>query len=300
MFFHPLPNTQKEFQSQIGISEISADEKESLLEPVSFSHLHYFLQSICFFLFLGPVRLCLAICVLLFEYVAVSLISFIGKFLVPSKFLRKVCYNIFRFGVRSILFCSGIVLIQKRGTIEQNSRFIISNHTSILDYLLISSLYHVRWIFSDDFYFSSCFQWMEPIIYGKEKISKIMSKAADNFELPPILFFPESSTCAKGKHVLKFSSAPFSTPYKVQILSITYLVLSPFKAEIVATYGRNFWEIVFTFLSFPPTIVHVQHVQNVTMENEGKSSVKDFTETSQLILANSLGISGIDYRVKNK
>lgn len=202
--------------------------------------------------------------------------------------------------VRSVLFAIGVVKIKDIGKIEKNARFLVCNHASFFDYLIICYLYDVRLIFNRKMWFEPLLEWMEPVkvekLDSKKRLKKI-TKASDNFELPPLLYFAEESAAGKGQYITRFSSTPFSTPYIVQLLSIKYLVLKVSNASCVATYKRKSWEIFFSSLCNPLIFVEVSNVQSVTMENEGKASLPDYTETCQLILSNSLGIPAVDLKM---
>lgn len=100
-----------------------------------------------------------------------------------------------------MLFAIGVVKIKDVGKIEKNTRFLVCNHTSIFDYLIICYLYDVRLILTRKMWFEPLLEWMKPVRVEKtdsKKKLKQITKAADNFDLPPLLFFAEESVAGKG------------------------------------------------------------------------------------------------------
>lgn len=307
-----VPSGLKEFQNQLEVTNLSELEFKTMSLPFRYSKKAIFYQIVCFFLFLGPIRIIFCAFILTFAYVLIALIYiFIRILQLPSKTGRNLFYSIARFGVRSALFSFGIFYINTNQYFDESSRFAISNHIGILD-LFILSLYHDYTYVVDSHLkkiklLSLFFDIFDPI-YLKEKSKqnriKVVCDAADDSNRPPILIFPEgfkSNGC--GDVIMKFDKTAFVTPYKIQPIAIRYTMFGVMNNKI-NTYAYRFSEHPLSYLwrlfSMPPSIVHLRFLSSISMDRDGKSDIKTFVHNTQLLFGNQIGVCCVNYCDKKK
>ena len=297
------PLKSKEFQNQNEISQITDEEFETLKAPPQFSVQQKTYQFFCFILFLGFIRLLLTIIFLLFTISIILIYKFALKaFQFPRKAGKRFCLSVARFGIRCILFCFGIFHINTEGQFDEGARFIIANHTSILDAFAILIFHDYAAVVEDSVrqipLIPTLLESVSAIYvdYKKQRrASKMIVDFVDDFGNSPVLIFPEGAPNGHGSALMKFEKTAFTTPYKVQPITLRYYMLGVPQGYNTYVYqGENIFGYIFRLLAMPPTVLSVHFLPVMSMENDAKSEVKAFSRNAQLAMANFIGIRAVD------
>ena len=297
------PLKSKEFQNQNEISSITEEEFAALRAPVQFSPKHRIFQAVCFIFFLGFIRLPFIILFTAFTLSIILIYKFILKaFQFPSKAGKRICLSVARFGIRCILFCFGIFYINTEGQFDDGARFIISNHVSLLDAFVIL-IYHDYTAVVENTVrqiplISTLLECVSAIYVDYKKprrAQKMIVDCVDDFSNSPVLIFPEGRPCGRGTALMKFEKTAFTTPYKVQPVTLRYYMFGAPQGYNTYVYqGENIVGYIFRLLTMPPTLLSIHFLPVMSMENDAKSEVKAFSRNAQLAMANFIGIKAVD------
>jgi 1-acyl-sn-glycerol-3-phosphate acyltransferase len=297
-----LPRKSKEFENQLDLSPITDDEFEALSRRYRPPLPVVLYQCICFVVFLGPLRALFAVCVLLVTFCLIALIRVPMRLFGLGSAPSAACVSIARAGVRCLLFLFGVVVVQRRGVFEPTARFIVANHVSPLDALLIFALRDCTAPVDKSYRelrgLDLLLEAFGPIYFDARRPREprlSIYRWADHFRRPPVLVFPEgflSRGC--GEILLKFGKTAFSTSYRVQPIALRYHMLGvPPGWNTYAYRGEGWLSLLWRFFSMPPSPVSVEILPTVSMDHS-KSDIDRFLIGAQLSLANALGIRAVD------
>jgi 1-acyl-sn-glycerol-3-phosphate acyltransferase len=297
-----LPRKSKEFENQLDLTPMTDDEFENLSRPYRASLKIYLFQFFCFLLFLGPLRLISAVGIFIFTFCLIALIRLPMRLAGLSSSPSAPCISVARFGVRCLLFLFGIGIIQLRGVLEPTARFIVANHVSLLDALVIFALEDCTTPIDKSY---REYRGLDLLLEAIGAIDIDASRPhdtrlriyrwVDRFRHPPVLMFPEgflSRGC--GDVLLKFENTAFSTSYRVQPVALRYHMLGvPRKWNTFAYRGEGWVSQLWRFFSMPMSVVSVEFLSPISMDHS-KSDIDRFLIGAQLSLANALGIPAVD------
>ncbi|OHS99527.1 Acyltransferase family protein [Tritrichomonas foetus] len=295
------PSYNPDFSHQTKLSDISDEEFERVWKPRKHTIYHRIYQFICFFIFLGPIRAIVGISIFVISLLTVIFIRTFQRFAhIPLKYGKRLCNRIANFGFHFILFAFGILHIKVNGKVDPETRIIIANHTALMDPFIVSCVHFVTVVMKIELsynkYLARIFENVDPV-YVDRKVSRGASQQviehANNFNLNPVLIFPEA-TINNGDHMLHFHRGAFLTPHKVQPLCIKYNQLLVPKgwnqyAWTTTDTALYIWEL----LSMPFTYVTVDLLPPMTLEKEGGGDPDKFAEYAQLVMANHFGVKAI-------
>lgn len=297
-----IPSVHEEFSHQTKLSDVTDEEFENIVSPPNFKWTHRLYQFLCFILFLGPIRLvvgvlCFSFCMLI-VYIISAGINFLGLY-PHHKVINSFCVQIIRIGFRFLFFAFGVIWIQVNGKLDNEARFVISNHVSLIDMFVILILRNVTFVISKDFASNSFIKTIcnsfEPVYVSKlsSGAQKQIIDSADDNDRYPVLLFPEGTT-TNGEALLQFQKQAFLTPYKVQPMLIRYsLPIVPPGWNTVSYTSQSYYEYIWQLISLPFCIIYVDAIQSISMEAEGKADIDTFTTNAQIIFANHLKTKAI-------
>lgn len=297
-----VPAIHEEFSHQTKLSDVTDDEFENIISPPKFKWTHRLYQVFCFLIFLGPIRLIVGIlgfltCMLIVYLTSVG-ISFLGLY--PHHYIiNSFCIQLVRIGFRFLFFAFGTIWINVNGKIDREARFVISNHVSLLDCFLILIIRNVTLVINKSFISNSFLRTLcdsfDPVYVSKVSsgAQKQIIEIADDNDKYPVLLFPEGTT-TNGEALLQFQKQAFLTPYKVQPMLIRYsLPLVPPGWNTVIYTKQSISGFIWQLISLPFCIIHVDAIQSISMEAEGKADIDTFTMNAQIIFANHLKTKAI-------
>ena len=297
-----IPSVHEEYSHQTKLSDVTDEEFDNVFSQPKFKWSHRLYQFLCFILFLGPIRLlvgviCFSFCMIIVYFTRVG-VKFLGLY-PHNKVIDAFCVQIIRIGFRFLFFAFGVIWIQVNGKIDNEARFVISNHVSLIDLLAILILRNVTFVISKDFPSNSFFRTVcnsfEPFYVSKlsSGVQKQIIDNADDNDKYPVLLFPEGTT-TNGEALLQFQKQAFLTPYKVQPMLIRYsLPLVPPGWNTVSYTNQSILGYIWQLISLLFCIIYVDAIQSISMEAEGKADIDTFTTNAQIIFANHLKTKAI-------
>ncbi|OHS98870.1 Acyltransferase family protein [Tritrichomonas foetus] len=295
-----VPSIHEEFSHQTKLSDVTDEEFRDYIAPPKFSFHHRLYQILCFFIFLGPIRLLVGLIGFSFSLLIVYIIRVLIKVLgVYPDAGKSICVQILRIGFRILFFSFGAVWINVNGKIDPEARFVISNHVSLLDSYVILILRSVTFVIKKDYaknnFLHTIFEIFDPLYVEKVNsgAQKGIIDSADDTSRYPVLLFPEATT-TNGEALLQFQKGAFLTPYKVQPMLIRYSMLFVPKGWNTVSYtNQSLLEFFWQLLCIPACIINVDSIQSISMEAEGKADIDTFTVNAQIIFANHLKTKAI-------
>ncbi|KAH0790586.1 Acyltransferase family protein [Histomonas meleagridis] len=301
ILYSTAPSYYEEYTHQKEISKIDDEEFKSAYLPHEMKWYYYLYQFICFFVFLGPLRIVISLtgCILLLLLVVIirTILHLTGH----ADKLKHFCYRLAVLGFRFLGFAFGILYVHCKGDVDPETRIFFANHTAFIDPFLACTTH----------YFSSVMK----IELSRNKIAKLIYEnaypiyvdrsvstgathyiieRANDPSLPPILIYPEG-TLTNGDCLLKFHRGAFLTHKKVQPISVRYW--QPFVPKGWNTFAWTEPNIIKHFaslLSMPFSFVTIEYMEPITLDKEGEGDVEKFTNYAQLLLANKLGVKAVN------
>jgi 1-acyl-sn-glycerol-3-phosphate acyltransferase len=297
-----IPLKSKEFENQIELSSLTDTEFANAKRPFESSIGIFFYQLLCFIIFLGPLRIVTVAVISLFTICMILPIRLVMGALAMPQEGHFACMAVARFGIRCVLFAFGLVYITTDDHPDQAARFLVCNHVGPLDGLVIFFLRDfvvaIDRVYRQPRLAELVLDCLSPIwVDWNDKIAcrKMICDSVDDFGRPPVLLFPEGiSSPGCGSILLKFGKRAFSTPYKVQPISIRYHMLVPRAWNSYAYHGEGVVWFLWRMFAFPPSVVSVHFLPSISMDNAGKGDMRRFTVVGQLTVANELGILAVD------
>lgn len=303
-FGSSVPPMQKEFKNQTDIDTITDEEYEALKTPFEFSGWKIAYQILCFLFCLGPLRLVAGIFIFIFSAVIIICIRVLMHTLhAPLKTGQRVCMAVARFGIRSILFVFGIFYIQTEGHFHEDARFAIANHVSIIDAFALLIFHDLRCPINithrANHPLGLLIECADPIYVDwrhKVQSRKMILDSVDDFAKPPVLIFPEGLTSrACGQVLMRFGRTAFSTPYKVQPITMRYHMWGvPEGWNTYAFRGESWLSFFWRLISMPIGKLSIEFHEVMSIDRLGKGDIETFISASQLLMANYIGIRAID------
>lgn len=303
------PMKNKEYQNQTQIVDIDDEEFESLSSPNQFTTKQKFFQILTFCLFFGPFRLVFIFCVFIFTSLILVSFQILSQLLqMNRKWGKSFSLAVSRFGIRSILFLLGAIYIQVDGYCEPNSRFIVANHICMLDQFIIILFKNLTLPIDHKYRLFPLLPYLLESIntvyvdFGSLKsYSKKVVDIADNvIGCDPVLVFPEGKPCGKGRALMKFSNTAFSTPYKVQPVTLRYnMMCVPQGYNTFSYQNENIFYYFFRLLSIGPCTITISFLNYISMDKDAKCDVSKFSEVAQLTMANYIGIKAVNKSSEN-
>lgn len=297
------PLKSKEFQNQNEISHISDEEFEALRAPYHFSPQQKLYQILCFIIFFGYLRVLLIVFIIIFVSILILGYKFaLTAFQFPSKAGKSFCMSVARFGIRSVVFLLGIMYINTDGQFDDGARFVISNHVGLLDAFVILYFHDLTVIVDQTYraypFVSLLLESVNAVYIDSRKPkqrTKIIVDVVDDFSNSPVLIFPEGESCGRGNALMKYEKTAFSTPYKVQPITMRYHMFGvPDGFNTYGYQGEGLVSYIFRLLSMPPSLLSIHFLAIMSMEKDAKSEVKAFSKVAQLQMANFIGIRAVD------
>ena len=296
------PVYKEEYSHQEKLSEISDEEFHSVWGDYKYNKKQRIFQLISFFIFLTPIRIVVGILYSISYLLIDDLIFIFGRLLGFSmKQIQDFTIIIGQKLTRGTLYFLGVMWIQEKGHFHDDCRFIIANHTSILDPIILLSHCKFSPIIKsecqDVWYLKYNFATVDPMFVKRDKArgqTQELIRRANDSSRNPVLLFPEG-TIPGDDYILKFHRSAFLTDHKVQPVTITYHM--PFVPEGLNSYrwkrGISIFEHFFLMACLPPSYVTIEWLEPISRQTTGKGDTETFADNAQLIMANNLGVKAI-------
>ena len=312
MFGTEIPHKQKDLIKQTELTEVSDEFYKSLFEEPKFLPIHRVFQVLTFIIFFGIVKLIIFFVSVILWLVFIHIISLFESFFKTVLEYKLFSHKILKKFSRFILFSAGFVKLNVQGKMHPNTRIIISNHVSFLDFFLFFHAFPITLVKRADhpgwetLLTGSVFD----VYYLKRRKSispsEQLANVASDPSFLPILLFPEDKP-TNGNAVLPFRTAAYYTSYPVQTATIKYFIgLTPPGFNTLASSDNLSMSLLWRTFSAPfiTCSIKIMDEQVYKLERSSFEEEEDSNQSnrnkasrlalqSQLRIANDLGVLAI-------
>jgi 1-acyl-sn-glycerol-3-phosphate acyltransferase len=284
--------------NQTTLSDISDEEFNYSYKALRFKWYHRVYQVICFFAFLGPVRILFAlgaiICILL-----VSFLRWLGEvFHCDPDTGRHFCLQICCLATRFVNLACGHIWVQVNKYADPEARVICGNHNSLVDGFLVNRFAVCRGSGKNDYskitILRLFFETTDCIWIDRTKRGGVSQQFKDSINDPkkmPLVVFPEG-TMTNGNVILKFHTGGFLTKKPIQPFTIRYWQSFVRKGWNTNAYTEpNFLLYAFGLLALPPSVVTIKLLPLIYPEDD--ESPEQLATRVQLTIANDLKVKAV-------
>jgi 1-acyl-sn-glycerol-3-phosphate acyltransferase len=294
-FCSSIPHIDDTMGEQTELSTISDEEFLRAYKPLRFTWYQRLFQIVCFFVFLGPLRVLFGVGVVL-SVLLIALIRGIGEALHwhPDTG-RELCFKIYSIGGRLLSFACGHIWVSVYGKVDPKARVLCGNHNSFVDAFIVDHICRVRSSGKDDYRkiapLRLFFEIGDIIWIDRSKntgVAQLFAESINDFSKRPLMVFPEG-TMTNGECLLKFRTGGFLTKHPIQPFTIRYWQsLVPKGWNTNAYTEPNFFLYAFGLLSMPPSIATIELLPLIY---PGEDETPDQVATrAQLAVANALKV----------
>ena len=305
------PYEDENYKNQKELTYISDDEFQSSIHGPYYKWYHKLYQIICFFLFLGPLRVIISFSSLIIIGVVIIAAHKILRLLnMDLDKYRHINYNIGCIGVRLFIWGLGVGWIHIDGDWDPEARFVCCNHIGFIEPLVIVVSKNVSAVLKKDFksvpFISDIIDIIDPIYVDRTKecgLTKAVSAQAHNLKKDPIMIFPEGAI-SNGNYMLKFHRSAFLDNQKVQPVCVRFY--TPFCPKGWNTFywlDQSGLGLICGLFAMPFSYCKVTLLP-AFKEDPDNFSPEEMAKKCQLMMANELGIKAVSrssnelYRVK--
>ena len=313
MFATSIPISQQSFKDQDSTTDVNDDFFQKLFEPPNFLPIHRIFQIFCFFIFFGPVKFIFSLISFILLVFIINVLPLFQRFFSTKLAFKIWAHSIVRYFIRLFLLCLGIFRIKVDGDIDSEVRFFVSNHISILDYLIHFFNTPLTFIESCNIYETSYSAHsylftFQRIIFGdifdifklkpkKRGLAYQITKCSSDPSFFPLLIFPEGCP-TNGNAIVGFSSEYFETEYPYQPVALQYnLFFTP--RGFNSLYSGNFFGFMFRILSTPFITCSLNYLKRINRKNVVYKSA-EIAELCQLKISNEIGVLAVSKVVPTK
>lgn len=298
--FSIVPYSSAENKNQTHPTPMTFDELQHQVQAPTYTWRQRFFQVVCFFVFLGPLRILL----LILSIVFVSLIVFTLRFIFVSLGYDTSCsmisWPLVRYGVRLFMAAFGIVWTHCDGELDPKSRILICNHIGFLDPLCFVGRWKVTFMAKKEFasigVLRTLIDCIHPLYVDRTKSCGATQQIKNHAENPnewPLMIFPEG-TIAGGDIMLRFHRGGFLTNCQLQPVVLRLITpLLPKRWNSHLWVGDSGLGLLWQMLSMPFTICWIKWMTPI-VAGEEKGDPEQFAERTQLLMANELGVKAVD------
>lgn len=293
-----VPADHPEYHNQADLMDISDEEFDSQWKNHHYEWYHRVYQVICFFLFLGPIRLVVCIG----GFFLMNLFVAVGRYIQLKltnnnhNIMKKFFYNCLYVSIKFVSMAFGTLRIRIHGSIDPESRVLISNHTAFHDPFIVSFAVHCsivcKYELSQIWLMRYMIDCLDPIYVRRDKSvgqAQLVLERANATDKLPVLIFPEGTLNA-GDISLKYHKSAFLSDHKVQPVLVRYnQPLVPKGWNSFAWVQNNLWEYCFMCLSMPFNFIDIYILEPMTMKENG-GNPEEFAKEAQLRVSNFFGV----------
>lgn len=291
-----VPANHPELHNQTELSDITDEEFNQQWKEPHYKWYHRIYQILCFFIFLGPLRVVVAItgfliCILFVTYGRKLQLK---VFKSDRKHLKGFFYSVLQISIRFLALAFGHVHIKVNGKVDPETRIVITNHTAfhdpfIVNYVLPVSVVCKQELGEGDLKYM--LDVVDPIYVRRDQPggrTKLIIDQANNSEMNPVLIFPEG-TLTNGDITLKYHKGAFLTDKKVQPILLTYhMPLVPKGWNSYAWTVNNTLAYIWECCCMPFNILTIDILPAMTV-NDADGTPEGFAKKAQLIVSNHFG-----------
>jgi hypothetical protein len=297
-----VPPSSKRFTAQRSPIDCPDDFLANVLAPPEFVPIHRAFQFSSFILFLGLVKLCVALIVFALWVGVLAILPLFRRFFADPLAFKIWARSVARHFVRIFLLALGVIRINVCGEPSRNARIYASNSLCFLDYLVHFVVAPITIVtksmvpgyerFLVGSVFDSCpLDCPEKRKRSRGRLRYRVNDAASDPSYFPLLLFPEGATTT-GDAVIQFDPELFPTDYAVQPVALQYcLALTPRGFNSLHGGESSVFGVVYRVLCVPWITVTVGYVGIETPKGEGDGGKGAIA--CQLALANHIGVRAV-------
>jgi glycerol-3-phosphate O-acyltransferase 3/4 len=276
------------------------DELRADIRTPTYTWYQRLFQILCFFLFLGPIRIVILLLSAIILTTTIFSLRFICGCIGVDTAKVMIAYPLIAFGARLLLLALGIAWVHCDGDFDPKTRVILANHVGFLDPLIFIAKWKVTFVskkeFRDVAFLRALMDCLHPLYADRTKSCGVTQQIINHIEDLnewPLVIFPEG-TIAGGNVMLRFHKSGFLSTSQIQPAVIRYII--PFLPKKWNTYlwiGQNPFALLWGLLSMPLTICHVKWMKP-ELGPGVKGDVEKAADRTQLLMANELGLRAVD------
>lgn len=293
--YYELPYDNPECHDQTQLIDNTKEEFMALFKPATPNILQRFYRLLCFFLFLGPIK----ILVVLFSFAAFYVVCifvpyFRGRFRNNREY-KKWAQSICKPFVRLALLGLGIVNINYSGVLHEDSRTIIANHLCLVETLIILYHFPVAYLAASNLashiFIKRVRQVFEIVFVDRSNknnhITQQLVNIANDPSLLPVLVFPEGKI-TNGDALVGFRSGAFVAETPVQAIAIRYRqYLMPKEIAQISWNEDNWYFYCYQCFAIPFMTVDATVLEPLNWKGSEKSPQEKAVD-AELQIANAL------------
>jgi len=293
---HIFPEDDPTLHFQQELSSIDDFKWHKSFDPPKFSCVDRIIQIILFIFTLGPLRLVIALISTILFFIFTLIIAIFGESVSNNKCLLGYGIFIARVYFRLLIYCCGIIWINKKGNPSSRTRCFVYNHTSILDGILV---YYCRPFsvvcmesMKNVFYFGRIFKSIDSIFINRghrSGNSQLIRARMEDYSKLPIAIAPEGKI-SNGSILFRFHTGAFLSQATIQPITIRYKHLVGCAGITLDWTLDGFFEWVWLASCVPLGIIDMTFLEPFTPEDFAGMSPEKKAEVCELSMANNLGV----------
>jgi 1-acyl-sn-glycerol-3-phosphate acyltransferase len=295
------PRDSLDLHHQTELSDISQKDFNATFEPKPLTRFQRHAQWVTFFLFFGWLRIILwfvfNVFFLTIFYILIAILPLYHGVVHLGRRVGQL------YG-RALLFCYGIYWIRVQGQIDDATRQITYNHTTIMDGIMIfyEKIFTIVLMAGvrNTPIFGRLMTAAESIFIERTQVQGASGQISDgirNHAIPPIAIAPEGKL-SNGDIVFRFRTGGFLTDEQIQPIALRYYRILPWVGTTLSWFVPSFWQYMFGVFCSPGYIGEITILPPFTTEQlKGKEPVER-ADMTQLAIANYLGTLAINQTTK--
>lgn len=295
--YFDTPESNENLSNQTTLTEMPANDFKKIFDEPQLTLFQRILRFFFFIIFLGPIKL---ICFL----ISILLIILCIEFLLLFKFLFKNEVTFKRFGLKVIypfvrlsLFSLGVIKIFKRGSVNPETKILVSNHMSLFDVFAIFCQTPCSFVAADflqKWKFIQVTRLLFDYIFVNRSIRGSLAEEIQRFSSDPnhfpLLMFPEGKV-NDGSIVIGFRTGAFVSKEVVQLVSIRFRHwLIPKGIATICWISNKKFDYFYQLFAIPFYTVHIDFFPVFEWSSKDPASK---AEEAQLRIANHLGVKAL-------
>ncbi|OHT04794.1 Acyltransferase family protein [Tritrichomonas foetus] len=290
-----VPIDDPKLHNQTELTRVSEEELRYYITPYPCSLPLKILRVICFFVFLGPIKMIFTFLFLFLYYVTVSFLGTLSPLFHNKREFKTWAGKLTYFSVRACLFSLGIVHISVNGEIHPETRTVVVNHLTMVDPISVLSQAPVSYLVMSSLKGISFFEHTSKIfdiIYVDRSKKEGITAQIQNFQNDPsylpITIFPEGKI-TNGECVLGFRSGAFINDTPIQPITLRYKhYLCPRNMASIAWCQDDALEYIFQLFTIPFMTLEVTILDKLDWKGTDVEPAER-AKQAELAMANQLG-----------
>lgn len=242
-----VPFDNPECHNQKELIDNSKEEFMALFEPTKPSILVRIYRLICFFVFLGPIKILTTLVSFGLFYVLIGFLPLFKRNFKHNRAYKNWALSIVKPILRLALLSFGIVKINANGKLHEDSRTIVANHLSLIETLAILHQFPVAYLaasyLKEHPLVRKTAEVFEIVFVDREKnanVSKQLVDIAQDPSLLPVVIFPEGKV-TNGDALVGFRTGAFISDTPVQAITVRFRQWLCPKSMSTVSWNEDNW-----------------------------------------------------------